>query len=287
MVLILNLFLFCSPSNKLVATQVTESISPPLTSPQTRSLSVFLNQVSSLSLIPFSISVAYQSYKHGKHAKCESSYRGCMSKIQFCFVDKAQNCASNISISYFLMSLLSPEGKYWKKKSNHSRDTADLQLRNNARSQCVVIGRWKYTYIWKKKKSFQMQQNKKAEIFQLSELVTVNNTGETPDIKWRIQFSGSGSTVSHVGWDLIQISIVFIRLEKDTKFTESCFGRVLYLGVPVKLCYWNCSWEIAFIVCSKLWIKLVIIQSYRIIFLPIIPNDCLTCINVRQPQTWL
>jgi len=46
------------------------------------------------------------------------------------------------------MSLPNPEGKYGKKKSNHSRDTADLQLRNNARSQCVVTGRWKYTYIY-------------------------------------------------------------------------------------------------------------------------------------------
>jgi hypothetical protein len=39
-----------------------------------------------------------------------------MSKIQLCFVDKAKNCASNISISYLLMSLSSPEGKYERKK---------------------------------------------------------------------------------------------------------------------------------------------------------------------------
>ena len=56
-----------------------------------------------------------------------------------------------------------------------------------------------YTYIRKKKRSFQIQKNKKAEIFHLSELVTVNSTGETADIKRRIQFSGSGSKVSHVG----------------------------------------------------------------------------------------
>jgi hypothetical protein len=77
-----------------------------------------------------------------------------------------------------------------------------------------------------------MQQNKKAEIFQLSELVTVNSTGETADIKRRIQFSGSGSNVSHVGWGLIQISLVFIRLEKDTKFSESYFLE--------DFCIWAC-----------------------------------------------
>lgn len=128
-----------------------------------------------------------------------------------------------------------PRGQVRIKKSNQSRDTADLQLRNNARSQCVVTGRWKYTYIGKKKKkkrSFQMQQNKKAEIFQLSELVTVNSTGETADIKRRIQFSGSGSNVSHVGWGLIQMSLVFIRLEKDTKFSESYFLE--------DFCIWAC-----------------------------------------------
>ena len=76
-----------------------------------------------------------------------------------------------------------------------------------------------------------MQQNKKAEIFQLSELVTVNSTGETADVKRRIQSSGSGSKVSHIGCGLIQISIVFIRLEKDLNL------RNLVLE---EFCMWVC-----------------------------------------------
>jgi hypothetical protein len=60
------------------------------------SLSVPLNQASSLSLIPFSISVAFRSYKNGKHAKCESSYCDCMSKIQLCFVDTRPNTVHQI-----------------------------------------------------------------------------------------------------------------------------------------------------------------------------------------------
>jgi hypothetical protein len=43
--------------------------------------------------------------------------------------------------SIFADVTFEPRGQVREKKSNHSRDTADLQLRNNARSQCVVIGR--------------------------------------------------------------------------------------------------------------------------------------------------
>ena len=152
---------------------------------------------------------------------------------------KAKYCASNISISYLLMSLLSLEGKLKKKKSNHS---SDRQMSNYEITHAVNVWlqgdeniRIQGRRSRRRNEVFSYVKNKKQRYFSFLSLCL-----STAQERWRISndafnLVGPGSKVGHVGWRLMQISVVFMRLEKY------CFRRILYLGVPINLCYWNFS----------------------------------------------